>query len=141
MRPPSQISGKDRSPIRPPALSTVEGRMPRGGIPTCVFLTSLALLLSGCLRTEPHSDTTRLRLVSTAPNLTECVFAVGAGDLLVGRTESCDYPAAEVSRIPVTGGFGTPYLEPLLAVRPTHVQATQLLPTVRLDGLVGFMGL
>ena len=93
------------------------------GIPTLVVIS---LLFSGCLRTEPLADATRLRLVSTAPNLTECVFAVGAGDLLVGRTESCDYPADAVSRIPVTGGFGTPYLEPLLAVRPTHVLETVL---------------
>ena len=87
---------------------------------------ALSILLSGCLRTEPQPDAARLRLVSTAPNLTECVFAVGAGDLLVGRTESCDYPSEAVSRIPVTGGFGTPYLEPLLAVRPTHVLETVL---------------
>ena len=118
MRPPSQISGRDGSPNSP--------RMPRGGIPIGVLLTYLAFLLSGCLRTEPHSDTNRMRLVSTAPNLTECIFAVGAGALLVGRTESCDYPAEAVSHIPVTGGFGTPYLEPLLAVRPTHVLETVL---------------
>jgi iron complex transport system substrate-binding protein len=54
------------------------------------------------------------------------VCAIGAGDLLVGRTESCDYPPDAVRRVPVTGGFGTPYLEPLLAARPTHVLKTVL---------------
>jgi len=84
------------------------------------------LLFSGCARQATQSDATRMRLVSTAPNLTECVFAVGAGDLLVGRTDSCDYPAEAMSRIAVTGGFATPNLEPLLAARPTHVLETVL---------------
>lgn len=84
------------------------------------------LLIFGCARREPQADGSRLRLVSTAPNLTECLCAIGAGDLLVGRTESCDFPPETVRLIPVTGGFGTPYMEPLLATRPTHVLETVL---------------
>ena len=126
MSPLKQISGRDGSPNRP--------RTPRGGVPTIARLlygltcvsAGLVVLLSGCARRPPQPESSRLRLVSTAPNLTECVCAVGAGDLLVGRTESCDYPAEIVRRVPVTGGFGTPYLEPLLAARPTHVLETVL---------------
>lgn len=91
----------------------------------CALLASL-LFSSACSRSSPDPGKTGgLRLVSTAPNLTECVFAIGAGDCLVGRTESCDYPP-EAARLPAVGGFGTPSLEPLLAVRPTHVLETVL---------------
>jgi hypothetical protein len=34
------------------------------------------------------------RAISLAPNLTESIFAVGAGDRLVGVTTFCDYPEA-----------------------------------------------
>jgi iron complex transport system substrate-binding protein len=44
------------------------------------------------------------RIVSLAPNLTEIVFAVGAGDRLVGVSDFSDYPPAAKS-IPRVGGF------------------------------------
>ena len=46
--------------------------------------------------------------------------------MLVGRTESCDYPPEEVRHIPITGGFGTPWMEALLARQPSHVLETIL---------------
>ena len=60
------------------------------------------------------------RVVSLSPNLTETIVRLGAEELLVGRSESCDYPES-VKQIPVVGRFGVPALEPLLAVRPTVV--------------------
>ncbi len=94
-------------------------------VAACWLVTALSLLTS-CIRQDPLPADSGMRLVSTAPHLTECVCAIGAGHLLVGRTASCDYPPEVVRDIPVTGDFAVPWLEPLLAVRPTHVLETVL---------------
>lgn len=77
------------------------------------------LVLNGCAPSHRPDDGPRI--VSLAPNLTEIVFAVGAGDLLVGRTSACDYPAGVVDHIPIVGGFGAPALDRLLQTHPTLV--------------------
>ncbi len=87
------------------------------------LVCSISLLLGGCAR-KPPASAHAIRLVSTAPHLTEIVCAIGAGDLLAGRTDVCDYPQDQLASVPVTGGFGTPWLEPLLSVYPTHVLAS-----------------
>ena len=60
------------------------------------------------------------RVISLAPNLTEIVFAVGAGDRLVGRTSYCDYPP-EAKKIPAVGDTIHPNLEPIIALKPQVV--------------------
>ena len=45
-----------------------------------------------------------IRVVSLAPSLTELVFHLGCGRMLVGRSTVCDYPA-EAVKLPVAGGF------------------------------------
>jgi len=57
------------------------------------------------------------RVVSLAPSLTECLFAIGAGEQIVGRTAYCDYPA-EALRIPSIGGMTDPSIESIVARRP-----------------------
>jgi iron complex transport system substrate-binding protein len=66
------------------------------------------------------------RIVSLAPNLTETVFAIGAGDLLVGDTDYCDYPAEALKKTRV-GGPVNPSLEKIAALHPDLVLAT---PTI-----------
>lgn len=60
------------------------------------------------------------RVISLAPNLTEIVFAVGAGDRLVGRTSYCDYPAA-AKNVAEVGDTLHPSLERIIAQRPQVV--------------------
>ena len=60
------------------------------------------------------------RVVSLAPNLTEIVYAVGAGDRLVGNTTFCNYPpqAKDVAKV---GDTLQPSIERILALRPQLV--------------------
>jgi iron complex transport system substrate-binding protein len=68
------------------------------------------------VRLAVHID----RIVSLAPNLTEIVYAVGAGDRLVGRTKYCDYPA-EVKSVAEIGDTMTPSIERIIALKPQLV--------------------
>ncbi|MCK5344606.1 MAG: ABC transporter substrate-binding protein, partial [Candidatus Heimdallarchaeota archaeon] len=62
------------------------------------------------------------RIISMAPSVTEIIYALGAEDRLVGRTDYCDYPA-EVLNITSFGGFSTPSLEVLTALNPDIIIA------------------
>ncbi len=73
------------------------------------------------------------RVIALAPNLTEIVFALEAGDRLVGVSSHSDFPPRARS-LPVVGGL-TPDLERIVSLRPDLVLATtegNSLATVRL---------
>ncbi len=64
------------------------------------------------------------RVVSLAPNLTEILFAIGAGSQVVGRDEFSDYPA-EVKSLPSVGGsMGKLNPEAIVNLKPDLVLAT-----------------
>lgn len=60
------------------------------------------------------------RVVSTAPSVTENIFAVGAGDRLVGVTTFCNYPegAKAIAKI---GDTLNPNVETIVALKPDIV--------------------
>ncbi|HUY26396.1 MAG TPA: cobalamin-binding protein [Candidatus Binataceae bacterium] len=60
------------------------------------------------------------RIVSLAPSVTETLFALGAGDQVVGVSQYCDYPPA-ATRLPRVGSFLTPNVEAIIGLRPTLV--------------------
>lgn len=60
------------------------------------------------------------RAVSLAPNLTEIVFAVGAGGKLSGVTTYCDYPA-DARNIAKIGDTLKPNIETIVALKPEIV--------------------
>ena len=85
----------------------------------------LFLVLSGGLRVFIATDTGREitldapaeRVVALTASDCEILYALGAGDLLVGRGEYCDYPA-EVLDVPsVQSGYDT-NIEQIIALEP-----------------------
>lgn len=58
--------------------------------------------------------------VSLAPNLTEIIFAVGAGDKVVGVTTFCDYPE-QARSIRKVGDTQKPNIEAIVALKPQVV--------------------
>lgn len=60
------------------------------------------------------------RVVSLAPSSTELLFAIGAGDLVVGRTTWCKYPPA-AQAVPVVGDGLNPNVEAVAARQPDLV--------------------
>lgn len=69
------------------------------------------------------------RIVSLAPSNTEILFAIGAGDYVVGVTDYCDYPydfAAwiEAGNMTSIGSYYGPSAEPIVSLEPDLVLAT-----------------
>jgi ABC-type Fe3+-hydroxamate transport system substrate-binding protein len=65
------------------------------------------------------------RIVCLVPSLTEALFALGLGERVVGVTDWCVHPAAEVARLPKLGGTKNPDLKAIAALRPDLVIANR----------------
>lgn len=86
-------------------------------------LLALGLLVQGegCRRSGRSAPPAiARRVVSLSPSTTEALAAVGARDVLVGRSRQCDYPP-DVALLPIVGGFTDPSLEAILALTPDLV--------------------
>lgn len=76
----------------------------------------LALVLAATLLAQPA------RIISTAPSITEMLYALGLGDRIVGVTMYCHYPP-EALKKPKVGTYLRPDLETILSLRPDLVVA------------------
>lgn len=85
-------------------------------------LLLFVLCVVGCEKKSAPTDAgiTSARVVSIAPSTTETMFALGAGDKLVGRSRYCDWPE-EAKKLPQVGGYVDPSFEAILALRPDLV--------------------
>ena len=80
------------------------------------FLTVTSFFSPTALTQEeaPH------RIISLAPHITELLFAVGAGDAIVGTVSFSDYPI-EAEAIPRIGSADQINFEQILALKPTLI--------------------
>ena len=80
-----------------------------------------SLLLVGCRPADrPAAPPPAHRIVSLAPSSTELLFALGAGDQVVGRTTWCRYPPAAL-QVPDVGDGLNPNIEAIAARHPDLV--------------------
>lgn len=84
-------------------------------------LLALALLAAPARAQQPSPDD-RARIVSLGGAVTEIVYALGAGDQLVGRDASSIYPEA-AQELPSVGYYRRVPAEGVLSLRPTLVLA------------------
>lgn len=61
-----------------------------------------------------------MRIISLAPSNTELVFALGAGEQLIGRTRFCDFPA-EAQKVPQISGWTDVDIKKMVDLKPDIV--------------------
>lgn len=60
------------------------------------------------------------RIIALSPSINEIIYALGGGDKIVGNTEYCKYPEESKNK-PKVGGYFSPSLEKILALKPDIV--------------------
>ena len=108
-----------------------EGWVDLAGWLVCILVFSLLLIVpdSFCATfTDEVGRKVELsgapqRIVSVAPSVTEVLFALGLGEKVVGVSTYCNYPPEALKKEKV-GGYITPSLEKIVALRPDLVVGT-----------------
>lgn len=113
-----QIAGLIRAPFHP--------GIPRSRTQTRRFSHAVSQRISGIafflsvfavvLAAQP----TPRRIVSTAPSITETLFALGIGDRVVGVSRFCNFPP-EVQKLPKVGSYVKPDVEAIARLVPDLV--------------------
>jgi iron complex transport system substrate-binding protein len=75
---------------------------------------------AACSRNVSRGAAEARRIVSVTPATTEALFAIGAGERVVGRSRFCDWPPEAVG-VPIVGGYVDLDLEAILERSPDLV--------------------
>lgn len=84
----------------------------------CIVVMALAVV--SCRAEQRIAVSRSNRFVSLSPAITETLFAIGAGPVVVGISDYCHYPP-EVERLPHLGSGYTPRYEAIVGLSPTAV--------------------
>lgn len=99
-----------------------------------VLIALFAVPLFAQSVTEVKSESEDLRIISLAPNVTEIIYALGAGDQLVGRTDYCNYPEQALA-VTSIGTLWDPNLEAILALNADVAIASSIVDPSFIDSL------
>lgn len=103
-----------------------------------IIIVVLCYACSGTPAPAHVTDAGPQRIVSLKPNITEILFALGAGDRVVGVTTWCNYPEA-AKKLPKVGDYLRAFPEQVVAVRPDLIIGSQensaKEPTLQLERL------
>ena len=122
---PFALSGCPGTPGAAPEIPPADHAAPTAGWPR-TFTDDLGAEVT------LHEPPTRV--VSLAPGFTETLFAIGAGDRVVGRTDFCDEPPAAVD-VESVGGLVTPSIEKIVSLEPDLVLVIRGTPADVIDAL------
>ena len=100
------------------------------------FLVVLLCAFAICAQSvvESSSQEDELRIVSLAPNVTEMVYALGSGSLLVGRTDYCNYPQEALS-VRSIGTLWDPDMDTVLALNADVAIASSIVDPSFIESL------
>lgn len=110
--------------VESPAAPSISPAELPSATPEPTSVTVFPLTLTDGAGRQVTLDAAAKRIISLTPSNTEIVYAVGAGDLLVGDTEYCDFPE-EAKNVAKIGGFSadTISIETILSLKPDVVLA------------------
>jgi iron complex transport system substrate-binding protein len=100
-----------------PTFGSINDNSRRSFLTRRRFLSGVAL---AALTSRLSAQVKPKRIVSTAPSITEALFALGLGDEVVGVSRFCDFPAS-VQKLPKVGTYLAPDAEAIARLVPDLV--------------------
>ncbi|MBE9525183.1 MAG: cobalamin-binding protein [Chloroflexi bacterium] len=129
---PSACSPKTLSPLAEESAKPANDNIEEGVASSPEFVT---LQIEDGLGRIITIETTPQHIISLAPSNTEYLFALGAGDQLVGRDTFSDYPAEAASITDIGGGWGELDIETILTLNVDLVLAADITATEQIQAL------
>jgi iron complex transport system substrate-binding protein len=97
-----------------------------GGSSAAPAQSAAAITLTDGLGREVKLAAPAQRVISIAPSNTEILFAIGAGEQVIGRDNLSDYPVAAVNVADIGSAFETLNTELIVSMKPDLILATEV---------------
>jgi iron complex transport system substrate-binding protein len=116
---------------RPPTATALPTTLPTEAPPP----TATPIVISDGAGHELSLSGPAQRIVSLAPSNTEFLFAVGAGDQVVGRDDFSDYPDEALAVDSIGSTYGELNVEAIVGLEPDLVLAADITPPEQVQSL------